>query len=182
MVDNYPVVSQVKSLVQVSCGDVDGARATQQSFVNETPVFGDVTYFLRLATGDSSGARSTRHLCNKAWSRSANAIPIVGHVKSAVHYSLKDNRRASEAFRSANRATIITTAALMSGPFAPVAVVASALGYDAVDSLISGHGKGVIGTVQRAVDEPSPGSIYDALVAPALHAAPTPNPIKMAMK
>lgn len=180
MVDNYPVVSQMKSLLQASSGDMKGARETQDNFLNATPVVGDATYFYKLAKGDSRGAKKTRSRVNSAWNSVANSVPLVGHVKSAVHYSLHETKEAKAALRSANRASAMTVAGFFGGPLAPVAVVAAGLGYDAIDSVIQGSGQGLIGTIEKAVEEPTVGNVIYALVSPPLILAPTTNPIKKA--
>ena len=49
-VDSIPVVSQAKSLVQVIQGDTEGARATQENFL-ETGVLVSQAYSAGLAIG-----------------------------------------------------------------------------------------------------------------------------------
>lgn len=182
MVDNYPVASQFKSLVQVSVGDKKGARRTQENFLNETPIVGDGTYLIKLARGDQRGAQNTRRRVDRAWENTLNAVPLVGHAKGALHYSVNEKEEAREAFESANRATMIWTSGLFAGPAAPAAMVASALGYDALDSLVRGKRRGLIATVKNAIELPDAGSIVDAVASPALMAVPTANPVKIAMK
>lgn len=180
MVDNYPVISQVKSLVQAVSGNMEGARETQDHFINDNPVLGDVNYLIKLSKGDKAAAKKIRRRANKAWSRSANNVPVVGHIKGALHLSQHENKRAKEAFESANRATALWTAGILSaGPALPAAVVATAIGYDAIDSLVHKKTRGLLETVHKAVDHPNSSNVYDAIVAPGLTAARTINPIKM---
>lgn len=181
MVDSYPGVSQLKSLAQVACGDREGARLTQDHFINDTAVVCDATYLYKLAKGDKKGAKATRHRCNKAWNKTVNAVPILGHFMSVCHLCNHNKQRAMEALNSANRASVLITSALLTGGVAaPLAVAASAIGYDTVDSLVSHQGKGVVGTVQRALNNPTqPGIVFDAIVEPALVFAPTTNIIRV---
>lgn len=186
MVDNFPVASQVKSLVQFICGDRKGARLTQKHFINESPIVGDVTYLVKRAKGDLEGAKKTRLLCNQAWGNTANAVPILGHVMSATYYTLHDKPRAKAALQSANRGSVLMAAGLLSGPMgpiiAPLSVIVSAIAYDSVDSLVSHQGKGLIGMVEKAVVEPELGTVLDAMVIPVIYVTPVSvNPIRAAV-
>lgn len=58
--DGFPVISQLKSLVQAVAGDTDGARQTQENFIRQMPVVSQLTSAVQAATGDLDGARKTQ--------------------------------------------------------------------------------------------------------------------------
>ena len=55
--DGLPILSQVKSLVQVIGGDAEGARKTQENFVNRVPVVAQVKSAVHAIMGDMNEAR-----------------------------------------------------------------------------------------------------------------------------
>lgn len=59
-VDSVPVISQTKSLIQVIGGDEDGARKTQENFLDNCPVVSQGKSFVQLCAGDEEGARETQ--------------------------------------------------------------------------------------------------------------------------
>lgn len=79
--DWLPLVSQLKSTVQLIAGDVDGAAETQANFLRECPGVSQVTSVVQLATGDADGALDTQKRCLGTISNVADATPVVGHVK-----------------------------------------------------------------------------------------------------
>lgn len=50
--DWIPVVSQVKSMVQLIAGDAEGAAKTQENFVNQCPIISQVKTVSHLVAGD----------------------------------------------------------------------------------------------------------------------------------
>lgn len=87
--DIIPGVSQVKSAVQLICGDVEGAARTQETFFRECPGVSQVTSVVQLAAGDADGALETQKRCGKMVLSTANGVlngtPGVGHVKVRHH-------------------------------------------------------------------------------------------------
>ncbi len=59
-VDSVPVVSQTKSAVQAVCGDVEGARTTQENFLDTCPVVSQGKSIVQWANDDAEGARQTQ--------------------------------------------------------------------------------------------------------------------------
>lgn len=47
-VNSIPIVSQIKSFVQWIFGDSDGAKKTQEDFVQECPIVSQVTKMIKL--------------------------------------------------------------------------------------------------------------------------------------
>lgn len=57
--DFIPGVSQVKSVIQVSCGDVEGARKTQENFLVGCPVVSQVASAVEVTVlGNKAAARN----------------------------------------------------------------------------------------------------------------------------
>lgn len=58
--DGFPVISQIKSIVQAVAGDADGAKQTQANFLRQMPVLSQLTSAVQAATGDFDGAKKTQ--------------------------------------------------------------------------------------------------------------------------
>jgi hypothetical protein len=100
-----PGVSQLKSVVQLVSGDIDGAKKTQQDFIQQCPVVSQVTSIVQLVSGDESGALETQKKCLGTINSAANSIPGVGHVKGFVHYAVGDKEGATDAIKASTRST-----------------------------------------------------------------------------
>lgn len=62
-----------------------------------------VTSVVQLATGDAEGALETQRRCGKAMSDLVDGVPVVGHAKGVVHYTLRDTEGGDRAMKSATR-------------------------------------------------------------------------------
>eukprot|EP00438_Fugacium_kawagutii_P034408 Skav207743 [mRNA] locus=scaffold362:449188:450115:- [translate_table: standard] len=91
MVDWVPGLSQVKSLVQVTFGDAEGAERTQQNFIRQCPVVSQVTSAVQAGCGDNKAALETQKQFGGAMSGLADGIPLVGHIKGGIHYACGDD-------------------------------------------------------------------------------------------
>eukprot|EP00300_Choanocystis_sp_HF-7_P028415 c34014_g1_i1.p1 GENE.c34014_g1_i1~~c34014_g1_i1.p1 ORF type:complete len:378 (+),score=47.93 c34014_g1_i1:34-1167(+) len=103
--DWIPVYSQVKSLVQAICRDSEGARITQENFSRTCPVVSQsrsLCEALFLKDGHRK-ARETQMAQLAMLSGVANALPVVGHVKGAVHYAAGDHSGGDAAMKGASR-------------------------------------------------------------------------------
>lgn len=178
MVDNYPVVSQVKSLIQWASGDSEGALQTQDNFLNETPLVGDYVYFCKKLAGDKS-ADETRRRCNEGWSKAANSTPGVGHAKGVYHAAMGEDKEAFAAFNSANRSSFMALAAATTGG---LSVIPTAYAFDTCESLYFGQERGLIDTTSRALNDPSAGNVCDAIGSPGIMMLPSTNPVKIGTK
>ena len=58
--DSIPIVSQLKSLIQAICGDVDGARQTQENFSRQALVISQIRSAVEAILGDQEAARRTQ--------------------------------------------------------------------------------------------------------------------------
>lgn len=82
--DWLPLVSQLKSTVQLITGDTEGAAQTQANFFRECPGVSQATSLVQLAAGDAEGALETQKRCLGTVNNVANGIPVVGHVKGML--------------------------------------------------------------------------------------------------
>ena len=49
-VDSIPIISQIKSLVQVISGDAEGAKKTQEKFIRTAPVYSQINSLIQAAS------------------------------------------------------------------------------------------------------------------------------------
>lgn len=101
--DWIPVLSQVKSLVQVISGDAEGAQQTQENFLKQCPIVSQGTSLVQAISGDEKGARETQMAFLNTVSGVANGIPVVGHAKGVVHYVCGDKEGGDQAMKSSSR-------------------------------------------------------------------------------
>lgn len=79
--DWIPVLSQMKSFVQVMTGDVEGARQTQSNFSRECPIISQVRSVAELVRDNKKAAKKTQSQFLKNMSNFVDGFPFVGHVK-----------------------------------------------------------------------------------------------------
>lgn len=112
MVDWIPGISQVKSLVQSSCGDNEGALKTQENFVKQCPLVSPVTGSLSTSIGKIAGdsdrvkfGEEALKQGNKNLEELFNSTPIVGEIKGGLHHLLGETDKGNKAMESATSAT-----------------------------------------------------------------------------
>ena len=113
-VNAVPVVSQVKSAIQASCGDMEGALQTQEDFSKQCVVVSQVRSAVE-ATFDPEAACRTQLEFLDNLENVADATPIVGHVKGAVHYSLGDTEKGDGCMKSASRTAAMVVTGVVTG-------------------------------------------------------------------
>lgn len=102
--DWIPGLSQAKSLFQVVCGDLEGARQTQENFLKQCPVVSQGTSLVQATIlDDEEGALKTQKAFLKTMSGVADGIPAVGHVKGVIHYACGDKEGGDQAMKSSSR-------------------------------------------------------------------------------
>jgi len=106
-IDSIPVVSQVKSLVQVIGGDADGARRTQQKFSRGAPIVSQINSAVQSARGNNREARRIQEEFGNGLYDIAKSTPVVGHG-IALGYGLagKDGE-AKAILNSANKGAVV---------------------------------------------------------------------------
>ena len=173
MADWIPIVSQVKSLVQVIGGDAEGARRTQENFSKQCPVVSQVRSAVEAIGGDEEAARKTQMEFVHNVSNFADGVPGVGHVKGAIHYAAGDTAGGDNAMKAASR----TTGAIVGGAGGlivggPVGAVAGGIaGAATVDGITTGidsavhkeyRPAGYVDQVTKLVEDPkNPGTWFD---------------------
>ncbi len=125
MVDWIPVVSQLKSGVQAIFGDFEGARKTQETFVDTCPIVSQTKSFGQWIVDDSEGAKETQMKFVGNVSNIVDGVPVVGHVKGVVHYACGDKDGGDNAMKSASRTVGVigggAVGGLLGGPVGAVA-------------------------------------------------------------
>jgi hypothetical protein len=106
--DQLPIISQVKSLVQVIAGDSQGARDTQDNFTKgiflPAPI---IRSLVELGQGNSAAAGQTWKSTGNNLEGIVDGLPVVGHAKGAIHYAAGDTARGTQIMKSATRTTAV---------------------------------------------------------------------------
>ncbi|XP_014214078.1 uncharacterized protein LOC106643444 [Copidosoma floridanum] len=170
-VDWIPGVSQLKATLQAVTGDTEGAKRTMVNFVRECPGVSQVTSVVQLAAGDAEGALETQKICLGTVNNVANGIPVVGHVKGAIHHAVGDHEGGNQALNAATRTTVVVAsgaaAAVATGGIGAIpAGITAGITYDAAATVITDEEQGSIAALKNAVENPSAGSIFDAVAVP----------------
>jgi hypothetical protein len=103
--DWIPIVSQVKSLVQVICNDAEGAKKTQENFSKTCPIVSQCRSACEVAFCEDGArkARETQLAQVGMISDFADGIPVLGHVKGTIHYICKDSVGGEKAMKASSR-------------------------------------------------------------------------------
>uniref|UniRef100_A0A1I7T3A4 EF-hand domain-containing protein n=1 Tax=Caenorhabditis tropicalis TaxID=1561998 RepID=A0A1I7T3A4_9PELO len=176
-VNTIPVVSQTKSLVQLATGDKDGAAETQEKFLHECIGVSQVTSAVYLLAGETEKAGETQIRCGKTLSNFADGVPVVGHVKGAIHHAVGDHEGGNKALVAATRTTGVMAGGaagfLIGGPVGAVAGgIASGGALDGAATLGASlrekeyKPEGIFASVQEVIDNPSGGAVFDAVAGP----------------
>lgn len=89
--DGIPFISQGKSLVQAISGDSDGAKKTQENYTKQKQfLIGIVEPII-------------------------DDIPVIGHMKGAIHMATGDIQRGQEIMKGATKSGLITVGAMIGG-------------------------------------------------------------------
>ncbi|CAL4110425.1 unnamed protein product, partial [Meganyctiphanes norvegica] len=136
--DWVPVLSQIKSAVQATCGDRLGAHQTQVNFSRQCPVVSQVRSLAEATLyEDKHAARDTQKEFLQAMSGILNGIPVIGHVKGGMHYALKDRKAGTASIKAANHTTAAITGGALgfmaAGPGG--AIVGGIIGGTAADTV-----------------------------------------------
>lgn len=180
--DALPVLSQLKSLVQVTFGDAEGARRTQENFSRQCPVVSQARSFCEWASGDSEAAEETQKQCLGFMSDFVDGIPVVGHAKGGIHYACGDKEGGDKAMKSSSRTVGVLGGGVagffVAGP--PGAAAGGIAGGLAVDGLTTGidsavhdeyRPSGMVSQVTEIAKNPKdPGLWFDTLAIPVFDA------------
>ncbi|GMT11644.1 hypothetical protein PFISCL1PPCAC_2941, partial [Pristionchus fissidentatus] len=176
--NTVPVISQTKSLVQFITGDKNGARDTQEKFLHECPLVAQATSIVELvADKNREKFKDTNLRTIRVLSNVADGIPIVGHVKGAIHAVAGDFPGARNAIKSANRSVGVVSGGVVGFlTLGPIGAVAGGIaGGAAIDGIQTGvesavyrefRPNGSIAAVRRVILHPSGGAVFDAVALP----------------
>lgn len=169
--NTIPVVSQIKSTVQLITGDVHGAAETQEKFFHEGIGVSQLTAGVYLLTGDDKKAGETFDRGINTLSSTADGIPVVGHFKGVIHYAMGDDEKGDRSMVSATRTTSVMAGGaggfLLGGPVGAIAGgVASGNAYDITHTVVTDKPQGYIAGVANFVENPSAGTLFDAAAVP----------------
>nr|UDL18262.1 chitinase-like protein [Bemisia tabaci] len=131
--DSIPIISQIKSAVQAISGDTEGAKKTQENFVNQAPVVSQIKSAVQSASGDNEGAKKTQEqFLHEFIEPVADNTPIVGHIKGGIHIAAGDKERGEHILKGASTSTAAVIGGILGGPAGAIAAGA------ATDGLITG--------------------------------------------
>ena len=166
-IDSIPVISQMKSLVQVISGDVDGARKTQETFSKTAPVVSQVRSAVEAIGGNHEAASNTQKEFANNMGDMADGIPVVGAIKGVVHYSMGDKEKGDNSMKSQGKSAAIILGAAIGGPGG---AVLGSVGYDGLTTGIeSGINKeftpnGIVNSIVNFDKaESKSGAVFDIL-------------------
>lgn len=156
MADYIFGIAQVKAGLQFLTGNTDGAKQTLHNNMTKGLGIAHLTAAVAKIAGDDDLAKEAWQGGNQALSGAANAIPVVGHVKSVVHLACGDEEGAKRAFLSSTRTAAVMgagAAGLVAGPVGAFAA-GSAVGttWDVTTAVVT-DGKQLPG-ITRALEEP----------------------------
>ncbi|XP_076284750.1 uncharacterized protein LOC143211173 [Lasioglossum baleicum] len=101
LIDWIPVVSQLKSLVQLVDGNTEGAKRTQMNFLRECPGVSYLTNIVQLA------AMETKKRCIRTVNNVLNSIPFIGHLKGHRHHVTGNYNGRNQAWTAATRSIVV---------------------------------------------------------------------------
>lgn len=144
--DSIPVVSQVKSLVQVISGDSDAAKRTQENFIRTAPVAAQINSLVHYVQGNNEEALKIQQEHGEAMLQLAEGTPVIGHVTAGVYAATGDLDKAEEVAIGATKSTVVAAAGIAGAVCGPAAAACGATlavsangAWDVTDSFVSGN-------------------------------------------
>ncbi|CAH0391955.1 unnamed protein product [Bemisia tabaci] len=165
--DSVPVISQIKSGVQVVSGDLEGAEKTQENFLNQAPVVSQIKSAVQFASGDKEGAIKTQEqFLHEFIEPVADNTPIVGHIKGGIHIAAGDKERGEHILKGASTSTAAVIGGILGGPVGAIAAGAATDGLiTGIDSAVKKEYSpfGIVDYVSN-IDKHSPGEHFDSIL------------------
>lgn len=141
--DWVPAVSQIKSLVQLGCLDVKGARETQYNFFTQCPIVAHVLGALILPFHEGMGRTAIKGgfvtLCDIL-----DATPGTGYIMAVVYLMLCNRKRAKKAIVASCRTSIIALIGIVGYIIGDFVEALSIVGGGPVISYISAFTAGLL--------------------------------------
>eukprot|EP01031_Cornospumella_fuschlensis_P030740 gene30740-37142_t len=110
-----PVISQLKSLVQVCTGDAAGAKKTQIEFLRQCPVVSQCTSLVYSIEGNNNQASEVQMEFLQTMGCVVDGIPLAGHVKGGIHFACGDDERGRQSIKSSSRTTLAVIGGVIGG-------------------------------------------------------------------
>ena len=115
MTDTLPVISQIKSILQLLFGQTNEALETQVNFVDATPLLSQLKSLYEVfVKEDLITAIETQRKFLITTNATIDGIPLVGHIKGLGHYVIGDFNGGHNAMKRSSRTTVV----ILSGYFA----------------------------------------------------------------
>lgn len=165
--DGIPIISQFKSAVQAIAGDTEGAKKTQENFLNQAPVVSQVKSAVEAASGDHEAAKKTQeHFLHETIEPIVDNTPVVGHIKGGIHIAAGDKERGEQILKGASTSTAAVIGGILGGPGGAIAGATAADGLiTGIDSAINREYSpfGVVDYVSN-IDKVSAGDHFDQII------------------
>ena len=106
-VNSLPVISQLKSAVQASTGDNEGALQTQEEFCGTLPVAAHVRIAVHEFMGELDEARRARERLEESRNNFLKGMvvgtPVIGHAVGGLMIASGEEQEGYEALKSSSR-------------------------------------------------------------------------------
>lgn len=129
--DMIPLVSQIKSIAQMISGDSKGAEDTAINFWNDGIIMSQLQSAFSLLHGNTEEAVNRQRKFGSNVEVIADSLPVVGHIKGAIHLLSGDVDHGVQAISQATSTTGALAGGLVGGP------IGAAIGKVGMDALIS---------------------------------------------
>lgn len=114
--DMLPVISFIKSAVQLIGNDKDGAAKTMDNFWNKGMITSQARSLYFLVTGDPGKAGDIQLEFLGNLEPVVDSVPGVGHAKGLFHLITNESERGLQAIKSATSSTGAVIGAVLAGP------------------------------------------------------------------
>ena len=119
MTDSIPIVSQIKSIVQLLFGEKEQAIQTQINFIDSTAVISQLKSAYQAYNGKYWSAIKTQRRFLIVTNATIDNIPIIGHIKGVGHYALGRIDDGNNAIIDSTRSSVV----ILSAYFACVVLI-----------------------------------------------------------
>ena len=141
MTDALPIISQIKSILQLLFGQTSRALETQINFLDATPLLSQLKSLYEIFVQKNViKATKTQHKFLIITNATINGIPLVGHIKGLGHYLIGDFKGGNDAMKKSSRTTVV----ILSGYFActifipSTATMEATIAASAIGSMVGG--------------------------------------------
>lgn len=138
--DLVPVVSQIKSIVQLISGDVNASAQTGINFFDKGIGTSQLHSLFQLIGGNVDKAVEIQKEFGRNIEVLVDSIPILGHLKGTLHLINGEGKHGWSAIKQATSSAISLLGGVLGGPIGALTGLAAADGaITAVDMAINGN-------------------------------------------